>query len=77
MAVQYGDAGDPDRAGRRGLAWMFIEWAAKDKPTVLGLISGVVGGLVAITPAAGFVDARGALIIGVVGGRGLLWARPA
>ena len=53
-----------------GLAWMIIEWVLKGKPSVLGIISGAVGGLVAITPAAGFVDPMGALIIGLVAGVG-------
>jgi len=51
-----------------GLSWMLTEWALKSKPSVLGIISGAVGGLVAITPAAGFVDPMGALIIGLVAG---------
>ena len=51
-----------------GLAWMFTEWALKGKPSVLGIISGAVAGLVAITPASGFVDPMGSLIIGVVAG---------
>jgi Amt family ammonium transporter len=51
-----------------GLAWMFTEWALKGKPSVLGIISGAVAGLVAITPAAGFVDPMGSLIIGIVAG---------
>lgn len=50
------------------LSWMFVEWAVKGKPSVLGIISGAVAGLVAITPAAGFVDISGALIIGLVAG---------
>lgn len=50
------------------LAWMFSEWLARGKPSVLGIISGAVAGLVAITPAAGFVDPMGALIIGIVSG---------
>ena len=50
------------------LAWMFAEWVMKGKPSVLGIISGAVAGLVAITPASGFVDPRGALIIGVAAG---------
>ena len=50
------------------LAWMFSEWLARGKPSVLGVVSGAVGGLVAITPAAGFVDPMGALIIGIVAG---------
>src|ERR1700677_1721811 len=47
------------------LAWMFAEWIIAKKPSVLGMISGAVAGLVAITPASGFVDPTGALIIGV------------
>ena len=50
------------------MAWMFAEWLARGKPSVLGIVSGAVGGLVAITPAAGFVDPMGALIIGLVAG---------
>ncbi|WP_437376221.1 ammonium transporter [Inquilinus limosus] len=50
------------------LAWMFIEWAAKGKPSVLGIISGAVAGLVAITPASGFVNPTGALVIGIIAG---------
>ncbi|WP_210242878.1 ammonium transporter [Pararhizobium mangrovi] len=50
------------------LAWMFAEWAAHGKPSVLGVISGAVAGLVAITPASGYVGPTGALIIGIVAG---------
>jgi len=50
------------------LAWMFAEWAVSKKPTVLGMASGVVAGLVAITPAAGFVNMPAALVIGAVAG---------
>jgi len=50
------------------LAWMFVEWLHSGKPTVLGLASGAVGGLVAITPAAGFVNVTGAIIIGIAAG---------
>lgn len=50
------------------LAWMSAEWMYSGKPTVLGLASGAVGGLVAITPAAGFVNISGAIIIGVAAG---------
>jgi Amt family ammonium transporter len=50
------------------LAWMLAEWYATSKPTVLGLASGVVAGLVAITPAAGFVSMPGALVIGLCAG---------
>jgi Amt family ammonium transporter len=50
------------------LAWMFAEWIAKGKPSVLGIISGAVAGLVAITPASGFVLPGGAIVIGVAAG---------
>src|SRR6202789_705061 len=50
------------------LGWMFAEWIIAKKPSVLGMISGAVAGLVAITPASGFVDPVGALIIGVAAG---------
>jgi len=50
------------------LGWMFAEWLIGKKPSVLGMISGAVAGLVAITPASGFVDAQGALIIGILAG---------
>src|SRR5467141_2048353 len=55
------------------LSWMFAEWIVKGKPSVLGIISGAVAGLVAITPASGFVDPRGALIIGVAAGVICYW----
>lgn len=51
-----------------GLSWMFSEWIVTKKPTVLGLASGIVAGLVSITPAAGFVNMQAALIIGLVAG---------
>ena len=50
------------------IAWMFTEWLHTKKPTVLGLASGAVAGLVAITPAAGFVNINGAFIIGLLAG---------
>jgi ammonium transporter, Amt family len=50
-----------------GLTWMAIEWFERKKPGMLGLASGAVAGLVAITPASGFVNAGGALIVGVAG----------
>jgi ammonium transporter, Amt family len=52
------------------LAWMVVEWIQNKKPGMLGLASGAVAGLVAITPAAGFVNPQGALIIGIVAGAG-------
>jgi Amt family ammonium transporter len=51
-----------------GSVWPLIEWATRGKPTVLGFCSGVVAGLVVITPAAGFVTANGAVVIGVLAG---------
>ncbi|MEO7054161.1 MAG: ammonia channel protein, partial [Rhizomicrobium sp.] len=50
------------------MAWMAAEWLVAKKPSVLGMISGAVAGLVAITPASGFVDAGGALFIGFAAG---------
>ena len=55
------------------LSWMFAEWLIKGKPSMLGAASGAVSGLVAITPAAGFVGVGGAIIIGFVGGVVCLW----
>ncbi len=55
------------------LTWMFVEWIARGKPSVLGIISGAVAGLVAITPASGFVDPRGALVIGIAAGIACYW----
>ena len=49
------------------VTWMLIEWFIYKKPTLLGIASGIIAGLVAITPAAGFVGVGGSLIIGVVG----------
>ncbi|HIP51107.1 MAG TPA: ammonium transporter [Campylobacterales bacterium] len=49
------------------VTWMLIEWFMYKKPTLLGVASGIIAGLVAITPAAGFVDVTGAFIIGIVG----------
>src|ERR1700681_619505 len=50
------------------LAWMFTEWLVKGKPSVLGIASGAVAGLVAITPASGFVMPNGSVIIGIAAG---------
>ncbi|MDP2009360.1 MAG: ammonium transporter [Phenylobacterium sp.] len=55
-------------AAAAALAWMIVEWVERKKPGMLGLASGAVAGLVAITPAAGFVNPQGALIIGIIGG---------
>jgi Amt family ammonium transporter len=56
------------------LGWMFAEWATRGKPSVLGVISGAVAGLVAITPASGFVMPGGSLVIGIVAGIVCFWA---
>ncbi len=55
------------------LTWMFLEWALKGKPSMLGIISGAIGGLVAITPASGFVAPGGALAIGFAAGICCYW----
>lgn len=56
------------------LAWMFAEWIKRGKPSALGLVSGAVSGLVAITPASGFVGINGAIVIGAIAGIGCYWA---
>ncbi|WP_205760971.1 ammonium transporter [Luteolibacter luteus] len=55
-------------AGTAGLAWALVEWIFKGKPSVLGFCSGIVAGLVVITPAAGFVGATSSIIMGVLAG---------
>jgi Amt family ammonium transporter len=66
-------------AAAASLGWLAIEWIEKKKPTLLGLLSGIVAGLVAITPAAGFVDPKGAFFIGVIAGpacyAGAVWLK--
>jgi Amt family ammonium transporter len=52
------------------IAWMFSEWLVHGKPSLLGIASGAIAGLVAITPACGFVDPKGALVIGAAAGVG-------
>ena len=64
-------------AAAAALSWMFVEWAAKGKPSVLGIISGAISGLVAITPASGFVAPGGALIIGLIAGIVCWWGATA
>jgi len=54
--------------------WMFAEWLAKGKPSVLGIISGAVAGLVAITPASGYVGVTGAIVIGIAAGVVCFWS---
>jgi Amt family ammonium transporter len=56
-----------------GLAWMFAEWLMRGKPSMLGMASGVVAGLVAITPAAGLVGPMGGMVLGGVAGVLCLW----
>ncbi|WP_263771734.1 ammonium transporter [Propionivibrio soli] len=55
------------------MSWMLVEWMLKDKPSMLGAASGAVAGLVAITPAAGFVGVPGAIAIGLLAGVICLW----
>jgi ammonium transporter len=55
-------------AAAAGLSWMLAEWFHRGKPTALGLASGIVAGLVAVTPASGFVYVWGGLIIGLIAG---------
>ncbi len=57
-------------AATAALTWMFSEWITHGKPSALGLASGAVAGLVAITPASGFVGPLGALVIGIAAGAG-------
>jgi Amt family ammonium transporter len=53
--------------------WMLVEWAIRGKPTVIGMCSGAVAGLVAITPASGFVGPVGSMVIGVAAGVFCYW----
>ena len=56
-----------------GLSWMFAEWMLRGKPSMLGITSGVIAGLVAVTPAAGLVGPMGAIVLGLVVGPICLW----
>ncbi|WP_206954707.1 ammonium transporter [Trinickia acidisoli] len=56
------------------LGWMFVEWITKGKPSALGIASGAVAGLVAITPASGYVGVGGALAIGFIAGAVCFWS---
>ncbi|MFV1983478.1 MAG: ammonium transporter [Thiohalomonadales bacterium] len=72
-AAANGDAGmamlvTQIATGTAALTWMFVEWISHGKPSVLGIASGAVAGLVAITPASGSVAPFGALIIGIAAG---------
>ena len=60
-------------AATAAVSWMIAEWIFRGKPSVLGIISGAVAGLVAITPASGYVDPFGALIIGMAAGLVCYW----
>ncbi|QQQ18187.1 ammonium transporter [Brevundimonas vitis] len=68
-------------AAAAALGWMIVEWIDHRRPTLLGLLSGLVGGLVGITPAAGFVDPKGAFLIGAISGpacyAGAVWLKRA
>jgi Amt family ammonium transporter len=64
-------------ASSAALAWMLAEWLVRGRPTLLGLCSGAVAGLVAITPASGFVDAEAAVAIGACAGIGCYWGATA
>ncbi len=57
-----------------GSVWMFLEWKKFKKPTSLGLFTGFIAGLATITPASGFVDIFGAMIIGIIGAIVCFWA---
>jgi Amt family ammonium transporter len=50
------------------LSWLFVEWGAKGKPSLLGMVSGAVAGLVAVTPASGFAGPMGSIVLGLVAG---------
>lgn len=54
--------------GAAGLSWLLVEWALKGKPSLLGLVSGTIAGLVAVTPAAGFAGPMGSIVLGLVAG---------
>ena len=60
-------------AAAAAVSWMLVEWVAKGKPSLLGIASGAVAGLVAITPASGYVLPSGALVIGLAAGIVCYW----
>jgi len=60
--------------GAAAISWMFAEWMTRGKPSMLGVASGVVAGLVVITPAAGLVGPMGAIVLGLIVGPICLWA---
>lgn len=55
------------------MSWMFAEWMLRGKPSMLGVASGVIAGLVAITPAAGLIGPMGAIVLGGIAGAACLW----
>jgi ammonium transporter, Amt family len=55
------------------ISWMFVEWTLRGKPSLLGVASGAVSGLVAVTPAAGFVGPMGAIVLGLIAGVLCFW----
>ena len=57
------------------LSWLFVEWAMKGKPSLLGMLSGAVAGLVAVTPASGFAGPMGSIVLGLVAGAVVLRVR--
>ena len=60
--------------GAAALSWMYAEWLLRGKPSMLGIASGAVAGLVAVTPAAGLVGPMGAIVLGAIAGVVCLWA---
>ncbi|OGS98716.1 MAG: ammonia channel protein [Gallionellales bacterium RIFCSPLOWO2_12_FULL_59_22] len=60
--------------GSAALGWMFAEWLWRGKPSMLGIASGAIAGLVAVTPAAGLVGPMGAIVLGLIAGAVCLWA---
>jgi ammonium transporter, Amt family len=50
------------------LSWLFVEWGAKGKPSLLGMVSGAIAGLVAVTPASGFAGPMGSIVLGLIAG---------
>jgi len=55
-------------AATAGFVWAMVEWVAKGQPSILGFCSGIVAGLVVVTPACGFITANGAMVIGLLAG---------
>ena len=60
--------------GAAALSWMYAEWLLRGKPSMLGIASGAISGLVAVTPAAGLVGPMGAIVLGALAGVVCLWA---